>query len=73
VGQDGIKPHEKAINNKKVDLNYVKKTHKSDKVPFEELYVSKTQTVDQLIQQLADFYGEKKQRARLWLHKEIIN
>lgn len=34
VGLDGLKPHEKAIQNKKVDVNYVKKTLKSDKVPF---------------------------------------
>jgi len=73
VGLDGLKPHEKAIQNKKVDFNYVKKTLKSDKVPFQELYVSKTVTVDQLLQQISEFYGEKKQRARLWLNQDVIN
>ena len=41
VTEKGDKPFAKAINNKKVDFNYLKKVLKTTKSPFSELEVSR--------------------------------
>jgi hypothetical protein len=73
ISDEGMKPYEKAIMNKRVDLNYVKKTLKMDKVPFNEVYLSKSYTVEKLIEIISNVFEEKKQKARIWLGSEVVN
>lgn len=37
VTDDGQRPNQKAVQNNKIDMNYVKKVLKTDKIPFNEL------------------------------------
>lgn len=51
----------------------MKKSLKLEKIPFNEIYLSKLLTVEKMIGVISDFYEEKKQRARIWLDNDVVN
>ena len=49
INEKGEKPHKKAIVNQNIDQNYMKKVLKSDKIPFNELVLSRKSTFEDLL------------------------
>ncbi len=48
-------------------MNYVKKVLKSDKIPFNEMLVSRKTTFDEVIREISANYRENHKRGRLWI------
>lgn len=72
INEKGEKPNKKAIVNQNIDMNYVKKALKSDKIPFNELLISRKTTFDELLKQISLTYKQNQKRGRLWVEDETI-
>ena len=48
ITPDGQRPNQKCLQNNKIDMNYVRKVLKTDKIPFHELELTKTKTFKSL-------------------------
>lgn len=67
INDKGERPHQKAIVNQKIDLNYMKKVLKSDKLPFFEMLISRKTTFEEAIKEISLTFKENHKRARLWI------
>jgi len=73
VSEQGERKHRQAIQNKKVDYVYLKKTLKSENLPFEELELSKTTTFNQLLITAAKLFGENPKKGRLLVDETVFH
>ena len=72
ITDKGERPHKKAIVNQKVDSAYLKK-NKLDKLPFNELYISRKATFDMLLRLVSKRYEMNPKLGRLWIEEEMIS
>lgn len=73
VTEKGEKPHQKAIVNQNIDVNYLKKTLKTTTIPFSELYISRKATFEDLLKIISTHYKENPKRGRLWIEEDLIS
>ena len=57
VTEKGEKPHSRAVVNGKVDSSYMKRVVKGDRLPFEELQVSRKTSLLQVLQIAANTFS----------------
>ena len=51
----------------------MKKVLKSDKIPFNELLISRKSTFDELLKLISNTFKENPKRGRLWIEDQIIS
>ena len=73
VTDKGERLHQKAVVNQKVDPTYLKKVLSSDKLPFQELLVSRKATFEQVLRLMSTALGESSKRGRLWIEDQVIS
>lgn len=73
INEQGLRPHKNAIQNKTVDALYLKKTLKSETIPFEELELSKKTTFNQLLITAAKLFGENPKKGRLLIDEVVLH
>lgn len=73
ITDNGDRPHQKAIINRKIDPSYMKKVLKSDKLPFMELLISRKATFEDALKIISNSYKEQSKRGRLWIEDQVIS
>ena len=73
INEKGERPHSKAIVNQKIDSVYMKKTLKSEKIPFHELSISRKATFEDVLKIISNTYKENAKRGRLWIEDQVIS
>ncbi|CDW76980.1 ubiquitin carboxyl-terminal hydrolase 15 [Stylonychia lemnae] len=73
INDKGERPHQKAVVNHKIDPNYLKKVLKQDKLPFQELLISRKKTFEEVLREISVTYKENFKRGRLWIEDQVIS
>ena len=72
VEENGNLPNKEAIQNGRIDLNYIRKVAKTDNLPFEELQVSRKTNLYQILQIAAQSSKKNVKRGRLLIDEQIV-
>ena len=73
ISDKGERPHQKAIVNQKIDVAYVKKVLKQDKLPFYEMLISRKTTFEEVLREISLVFKENLKRGRLWIEDQVIS
>jgi hypothetical protein len=73
VSENGERIDKAAVVNFKIDYNYLKKILKTEKLPFEELELSKKTTFGQVLNTAAKLYNGNPKQCRLLIEDTIIS
>lgn len=65
INEKGERPHQKAVVNQKIGVQYVKKNQ--GKLPFFELQVSRKTTFEEVLRLVSAKLQENAKKGRLWI------
>ena len=72
VADSGERTYRQAVSNGRLDLNYVKRVLKMQRVPFEEIEVSRKTTLHSILNMAAKTYKKNIKRGRLLIEDQVI-
>lgn len=72
VSEGGERTYRNAVSNGRLDLNYVKRVLKMDRIPFEEIQVSRKTTLHQILNMASKKYMKNIKRGRLLIEDQVI-